>query len=123
MDTKKISAQQLKSIKMIRIGREPVEFLLAIASLKVQIKMKGNIGETPISAQSLYTLMEYLETLELSEVTVPPGKPQRGSTTFILEYESGDTVTLGMNLNEPGLQYYELSIDEFQKITELWMQL
>lgn len=118
-----ISAKSLKTITMTTSGRMSSKVTLEIETLNVAGSINGHSIETQTEVQKLYKLMSYIDELELEKTTVEPGKPPRGSTKFELKYQDGHSLILGMNLNDEGLEYYELGIEKFQALHDLWMNL
>ncbi len=115
--------QKLKSVSMITTGKMESNMKLELESLIVSGEINGNQGETAASPKGVYNLLEYIDSLELKETEVPPGKPPRGQTKFVLVYQDGRELILGMNLNEEGLKYLELDPAEFMQLRERWMSM
>ena len=121
--TKDISAKNIQTIQMQTSGRMTVDMTLYPGQLTARGKINGNQGETKVNLQGLYKFLAYIEGLKLENTVVPPGKPPRGTTQFIIHYKDGESVTLGMNLNKEGLSYYELSPSQFTTLNDLWMNM
>lgn len=119
----KISANSLKTIRVVRTGRDQFDITLIISKLQLTGIMNGENREAIVDVAQLYSLMSFIDALNLPKTTVEPGKPPRGQTKFVLTYQDGHFITLGMNLNEAGLEYYELEPSEFEDIMELWGSL
>lgn len=116
-------AQKLTSVTMTTTGQLESEMTLDLSSLKVSGVISGNQGATEANPQKAYQLLEYIDGLELEETVVPPGKPPRGQTQFLLKYQDGSEFILGMNLNEAGTKYLELQPAQFQELRERWMNM
>tara|TARA_B110001454_G_scaffold219203_1_gene252091 strand:+ start:3564 stop:3932 length:369 start_codon:yes stop_codon:yes gene_type:complete len=119
----KISASRLKTIRVVRTGRDHFDVTLFISELQLTGIVNGENWEAIVDAAQLYSLMSFIDGLMLNKTTVVPGKPPRGQTKFVLTYQDGHFITLGMNLNEAGLEYYEMEPSEYQDIMELWSSL
>lgn len=121
--SEKISAIKLSSIQVIRTGREPFDMTLTISELQLSGNINGEAAEAIVDATQLYALMLFIDKLDLPKTTVIPGKPPRGQTKFVLTYQDGKSIVLGMNLNEPGVEYFELAPEQFMELMELWGNL
>lgn len=119
----KISANSLKTIRVVRTGRDQFDITLFISKLQLTGIMNGENREAIVDVAQLYGLLSFIDALILPKTTVEPGKPPRGQTKFVLTYLDGHFITLGMNLNEAGLEYFELEPSEFEDIMELWGSL
>lgn len=96
---------------------------LEAEKLKVAGTINGQQIEAETAPEKVYGLYSFIETLELEKNVVPAGKPPRGATRFHLTYKDGHSITLALNPNEEGLEYYELSIEQFQQLQDKWMNL
>lgn len=121
--SEKISALKLSMIQVIRTGREFYDMTLTISELQLTGVIKGESAEAVVDAAQLYALMLFIDKLDLPKKTVEPGKPPRGQTKIILKYLDGGSLTMGMNLNEAGVEYFELAPEEFMEFMELWGSL
>ncbi|GEM_PF-2726417 len=121
--SEKISALKLNTIQVIRSGRESYDMTLSISNLQQMGTINGVAAEAIVDAAQVYALMVFIDNLDLPKTTVEPGKTPRGQTKIILSYLDGRSLTLGMNLNEAGVEYFELSPDEFMELMELWGSL
>lgn len=121
--SEKISASHLQTIQVIRSGREPFNVELTIAELQLAGVIDGEEMEAIADAAQVYALLLFIDGLNLTKTTVIPGKPPRGQTKFILTYQDGKSLVLGMNLNEADVEYFELEPDQFEQIMELWGSL
>ncbi len=120
---KSISAKDIKTIQHLVTGRMESDMTLELETLTVSGVINKQKAETKVSPKALYNFLAFIEKLKLEEKTVIPGKPPRGSTKFNITYKDGSSITLGMNLNEPNLTYYELSTEEFAEFMELWTSM
>ena len=120
---KSISAKDIKMIRHQATGRMDADMTLDIETLTISGVINKNKAETKVDLKALYKTLAFIEKLKLEEKTVIPGKPPRGSTKFNITYKDGSSITLGMNLNEPHLKYYELSTEEFAELMKLWTSL
>lgn len=121
--SEKISALKLNTIQVIRTGRELYDMTLTISELQLTGAINGEPAEAIVDSAQLYALMVFIDKLDLPKTTVEPGKPPRGQTKIILRYLDGKSLTMGMNLNEAGVEYFELSPEEFMEFMELWGSL
>ncbi len=118
-----ISAQSIENITMTTSGRMESNVTLKVETLQITGTINGHSVETQAEMTKLYSLLSFIETLQLPKETVPAGLPPRGATHFIINYKDGHQCTLALNPNQEGLEYYKLEIDKFQQLHDLWMNL
>lgn len=121
--TKKITSTRLKTIQVIRSGLNPFDITLTVAELHLKRIIESETTEAIVDPSQLYALLLFIDELNLPKTVVPLGKPPRGQTKFILTYLDGHSIILGMNLNEAGLEYFEMAPDQFKTVMDLWGSL
>ncbi len=100
-----------------------VDTTLTISKLELSGTVQGRQKKKIVELEGVDKLMRYIDTLVLPYVETPSGKAPRGATKFVLTYQEGTTLLLGINLNEAGLKYYELSTEQFEKLMALWAEM
>ncbi len=119
----KISASHLSTIQVVITGRSESDMTLKLSELKVKGVISGQNAEASVDPVNVYSLLSFIDALNLPKTIVPGGKPPRGQTKFILTYQDGHSIILGMNLNEEDVEYFELNPNEFQTLMDLWVHL